>query len=121
MSNIFLFQAANTPITLGAVSMILYILCQIFSLVGLYPVSNLLNLLMMITFCLLGAWGYIRYSGNGSDIGSNIDTIAITIWDSALMPVMNILADQGAHMASQQAMKRLNSTTETPAMSKKRK
>lgn len=103
--------------------MILYILCQIFSLVGLYPVSNLLNLCMMATFCLLGAWGYIRYSGNGAELGSTIDTIAITIWDSALQPVMNQIADQGAQLASQQALKRLNSQsgTETPAMSKKRK
>ena len=39
-----IFKAANTPITLGAVAMLLYVLCQLFSLVGLLALANIINL-----------------------------------------------------------------------------
>ena len=39
-----IFKAANTPITLGAVTMLLYVVCQLFSLLGLLSVANFINL-----------------------------------------------------------------------------
>jgi atlastin len=51
-----IFKAANTPITLAAVAMILYMLSQILGMIGLYPFANLLNFLMMATFLLLATW-----------------------------------------------------------------
>jgi atlastin len=41
-----IFKAANTPITLGAVAMLIYILSQLLSLLGLTPLASLLNILM---------------------------------------------------------------------------
>ena len=41
-----IFKAANTPITLGAVAMLLYVLCQLFSLVGLLALANIINLVL---------------------------------------------------------------------------
>ena len=53
-----LFRAANTPITLGAIAMILYILSQLFSIFGLYPIANILNLKISLVqakkFCTMG-------------------------------------------------------------------
>lgn len=39
-----IFKAANTPITLGALSMLIYVLGQILALIGLTPLSSLLQL-----------------------------------------------------------------------------
>ena len=44
-----IFKAANTPITLGAVAMLLYVVCQLFSLVGLLALANILNLVCHTT------------------------------------------------------------------------
>jgi atlastin len=39
-----IFKAANTPITLGAVAMMLYMLSQILGIIGLYPFANLVSM-----------------------------------------------------------------------------
>jgi hypothetical protein len=118
-----IFKAANTPITLAAVAMLVYVLSQIMSLIGLYALANLLNLIMTITFGMLAVWGYTRYSGNASELGTTIDSIATAVWDSALMPAVNKLAEEGTQLAARQAVQRLNSTTspQSTAMSAKKK
>ena len=116
-----IFKAANTPITLGAIAMIFYILSQLFSIFGLYPIANILNLLMLGAVLLLSTWGYIRYSGNFTELGEGIDTIAGTIWDSGLLPVFNLAMEQGTNIATRQVAQRLNSTVlPPPAMSVKK-
>ena len=97
--------------------MLLYILCQFFSLLGLYPLSNLLNLAMMVTFMLMATWGYSKYSGNLSEIGTSIDNLATTIWESGLAPAFNKVAEEGTQFAARKAVQRLNSTTSTPSSS----
>ena len=118
-----IFKAANTPITLAAVAMLCYIASQVLSLIGLYPIANLLNLVMMATFMLLGTWSYVRYSGNMSEIGQHIDHVATTVWESGLQPMFNKVAEEGTQYAARKAVQRLNSTTVPPpsAMSSKKK
>ena len=117
-----LFKAANTPITLGAIAMIFYITSQLFGLFGLYPVANILNLLMLAAIILLAIWGYIRYSGNFTELGAAIDTISSTIWDSGLSPLFEKAMTEGTNLAARQAGQRLkNSTVKPPtAMSLKK-
>ncbi len=67
-----LFKAANTPITLGALSMLLYVASQFLSLIGLTPFAQLLNLVLTLTIFLLGAWGYVRYTGRAPDLGDQV-------------------------------------------------
>lgn len=109
-----IFKAANTPITLAALAMIFYMLSQILGMIGLYPFANLLNLLMMATFLLLGAWSYVKYTGNLSEMGSMIDNLAMTVWESGLQPAISKLAEEGTQYAARQAVHRLNSTTNPP-------
>ena len=116
-----IFRAANTPITLGAIAMIFYILSQLFSIFGLYPIANLLNLLMLGAILLLSTWGYIRYSGNLSELGEGIDTIASTIWDSGLSPLFELTVEKGTNLAAQHVIQRQKSTVTPPsAMSVKK-
>jgi len=110
-----LFRAANTPITLGAIAMILYILSQLFSIFGLYPIANILNLLMLAAVLLLSTWGYIRYSGNFSELGEGIDTLAATIWDQGLAPLFEKTVEKGAEMASKHVVQRQMSTVTPPS------
>ena len=58
--------------------MIFYVASQILGLIGLYPFANVLNLAMMFTFLLLMTWSYCKYTGNLSEIGASIDSIAET-------------------------------------------
>ena len=116
-----LFKAANTPITLGAIAMIFYITSQLFSLFGLYPLANILNLLMLAAIILLAVWGYIRYSGNFTELGASIDTISSTIWDSGLSPLFEKAMTEGTNLAARKALQRANSTVTPPtAMSSKK-
>lgn len=115
-----IFKAANTPITLGALSMIVYVLSQIFALIGLYPFVAILNLVMTITFGLLGVWSYTKYSGKAPDIGENIDKLAINIWDHGLQPAFNKIAEEGSQYAARKAVQRLNSSTPSSPRTKKR-
>jgi len=109
-----IFKAANTPITLAAVAMLCYVTSQVFAMIALYPFANLLNLLMMITFLLLGTWAYVRYSGNMTEIGQTIDSIASALWESGLQPLFAKVATEGSQFAARQAVERLNSTTVPP-------
>jgi hypothetical protein len=110
-----IFKAANTPITLAAVAMIFYMFSQILGMIGLYPFANLLNLLMLSTFLLLTTWGYVKYTGNLSDVGSSIDTLAVTVWEAGLQPALSRLAEEGTQLAARQAVQRLNSTATPPS------
>jgi len=110
-----LFRAANTPITLGAIAMILYILSQLFSIFGLYPIANILNLLMLGAILLLSTWGYIRYSGNFSELGEGIDTLANSIWEQGLAPLFELTVEKGAEMASKHVVQRQMSTVTPPS------
>jgi len=109
-----IFKAANTPITLGAVTMLLYVVCQLFSLLGLLSVANFINLVMMCTFALLATWGYSKYTGNLAEIGAGIDALATKIWDSGLQPTFNRIAEEGTQYAARKAAQRLKSTATPP-------
>ena len=110
-----IFKAANTPITLGAIAIIFYIMSQVFSILGLYPIANILNLLMLGAILLLSTWGYIRYSGAFTELGEWIDRITTTIWDSGLSPLFDVAMQKGTNIASRQVAQRLNSTVIPPA------
>jgi len=110
-----LFRAANTPITLGAIAMILYILSQLFSIFGLYPIANLVNLMMLGAVLLLSTWGYIRYSGNFSELGEGIDSLASAIWEQGLAPLFELTVEKGAEMASKHVVQRQMSTVTPPS------
>ena len=55
-----------------------------------------------------------RYSGNMTEIGQTIDSIATALWESGLQPMFNKLATEGSQFAARQAVERLNSTTVPP-------
>jgi hypothetical protein len=55
-----------------------------------------------------------------SEVGSMIDDLATTMWDSGLQPVINKIAEEGTQYAARQAVQRLNSTTTTPSGLKKK-
>jgi len=115
-----LFKAANTPITLGAIAMIFYILSQIFGIIGLYPIANILNLFMLSSILLLSTWGYIRYSGSFYELGEGIDTIASTMWD-IMSPIFELAVAKGTNAAAKHVMQRQMSTVTPPnAMSVKK-
>ena len=101
--------------------MICYIVSQILGLIGLYPFANVLNMAMMGTFLLLLTWFYCKYTGNFTEIGSTIDSMAMTLWDSAIQPTFSKVAEESANYAARQAVQRLNSTTTAPAMSLKKR
>lgn len=116
-----IFKAANTPITLFAMWSVLYVLSQVSSLLMLYPLANLANLLMW-GLCFLGAtWAYAKYSGEFSQVGVHIEELTGKVWDNMFGPILSKAVEQGTEIAAKQAVKRLNSVSQpyTPYEAKK--
>jgi hypothetical protein len=87
----------------------------------MYPFANVLNLILMITFIMLGIWSYCKYTGNFSEIGATIDQMTIVVYDSALQPAFAKMAEEGTNLAARQASNRLISTSSNPPMTDKKK
>merc|ERR1711997_197624 len=106
-----IFKAANTPITISVMWMVLYIFSQVSSLLMLYPLANLANLLMWGLVLLGATWAYAKYSGEFSGVGVQIEELTGRFWDGVFQPLLNKAMEQGTEMAAKQAVKRLNSVS----------
>lgn len=108
-----IFKAANTPITIFIMWSVLYIFSQLTSLLMLYPLANLANLLMW-GLCFLGAtWAYAKYSGEFSGVGVQIEDLTGKVWDNCFHPLLNKAVEQGSEAVVRQAVSRLNSVSMT--------
>jgi len=116
-----IFKAANTPITLFVMWSVLYIFSQVTSLMMLYPLANLANLLMWGLTFLGATWAYAKYSGEFSQVGVQIEDLTGKVWDNCFQPILNKAVEQGSDIAVRQAVSRLNSvSTPYPETKKKR-
>lgn len=116
-----IFKAANTPITLFVMWSVLYIFGQVSSLLMLYPLANLANLLMWGLTFLGATWAYAKYSGEFSQVGVQIEELTGKVWDNCFQPILNKAVEQGSEIAVRQAVTRLNSvSTPYPETKKKR-
>jgi len=116
-----IFKAANTPITLFVMWSVLYIFSQLTSLLMLYPLANLANLLMWGLTFLGATWAYAKYSGEFSQVGVQIEDLTGKVWDNCFQPILNKAVEQGSEIAVRQAVTRLNSvSTPYPETKKKR-
>jgi len=106
-----IFKAANTPITIFIMWSVLYIFSQISSLLMLYPLSNLANLLMWGLTFLGATWAYAKYSGEFSGVGVQIEELTGKVWDNCFQPMLNKAVEQGGEIAVKQAVSRLNSVS----------
>lgn len=77
-----IFKAARTPAVFFGIAVIMYMLSGIFGLFGIYTLANSSNLLMGIALLTLMLWAYIRYSGELSDFGCQLDTVADYVWEN---------------------------------------
>lgn len=77
-----IFKAARTPAVFFGIAVIMYMLSGIFGLFGIYTLANSSNLLMGIALLTLALWAYIRYSGELSDFGSQLDMVADYVWEN---------------------------------------
>jgi len=117
-----IFKAANTPITLFAIWSILYIVSQFCALIMLSPISNLCNLLMWGIVITGATWAYVKYSGEFSNVGSQIEDATGWIWDNLFQVLLSKAAEQGTTFAARQAVQRMSSVNgpTSPPMSTKK-
>jgi len=106
-----IFKAANTPITIFIMWSVLYILSQVSSLLMLYPVANLANLLMWGLTFLGATWAYAKYSGEFSGVGTQIEELTGKVWDNCFQPLLNKAVDKGSEIAVKTAVSRMNSVS----------
>lgn len=104
-----IFKAANTPITLFSLWAILYIVSQMCSLIMLSPVSNLCNMLMWVIVITGMTWAYIKWSGDYSNIGTQIEEATGWVWDNIFQVLLSKAAEQGTNYAVRQAAQRMSS------------
>jgi len=114
-----IFKAANTPITMFVMWSVLYIFSQVTSLLMLYPLANLANLLMWGLTFLGATWSYAKYSGEFSQVGTKIEDLTGMVWDTACQPILDQMIERGGEIAVRQAVSRLNSVAGTPPDMKK--
>jgi len=100
-----IFKAANTPITLFVMWTVLYIFSQVSSLLMLYPLANLANLLMWGLILLGATWAYAKYSGEFSGVGVQIEELTGRFWDSVFQPLLNKIYP-GSRLAVKMSYKR---------------
>merc|ERR1739838_1061503 len=105
-----IFKAANTPITIFVMWSVLYIFSQVTSLLMLYPLANLANLLMGTRVPGLHL-AYTKYSGEISGVGVAIEDCTSKVWDMVFQPIFTKVVEQGTELATKQAMKRMNSVS----------
>merc|ERR1719228_2755364 len=74
------YKAHNTPITLFVMWSVLYIFGQLSSLLMLYPLANLANLLMWGLTFLGATWAHAKYSGEFSQVGVQIEELTGKVW-----------------------------------------
>ena len=55
---------------------------QVLSLVGLYPVANLCNLVMVLLVATVCVWAYSRYSGEYTELAASIDELTEQAWQN---------------------------------------
>jgi len=106
-----IFKAANTPITLFTLWAILYIISQMCSLIMLTPVANLCNVLMWVIVISGMTWAYIKWSGDYSSIGTQIEEVTGWIWDNVFQVLLSKAAEQGTNYAVRQAAQRMSSVS----------
>lgn len=106
-----IFKAAKTPITIFVMWSVLYIFSQVTSLLMLYPLANLANLLMWGLVVLGFTWAYTKYSGEISGVGVAIEDCTSKVWDLVFQPIFTKVVEQGTELATKQAMKRMNSVS----------
>jgi atlastin len=76
--NIFAFS--RTATSLIAVMILTYIMSGILEWFWLGSFSFLFNFMFWTCFFLLGAWIYVKYSGEYKEIGEYIDGLADMLW-----------------------------------------
>lgn len=104
-----IFKAANTPITIFVMWSILYIFSQVSSLCMLYPLANFANLLMWGLVVLGATWAYVKYSGEFTEVGIQIEEYTGWVWDALFQPLLNKAVEKGSDIAVRQATKRMSS------------
>ncbi|XP_037072129.1 atlastin-like isoform X3 [Pollicipes pollicipes] len=107
------FKAARTPSVLLSISLVFYILSGVFSLVGLYALANVCNLLMMLLVLTVGVWAYSRYSGEYVELAATIDELTEQAWQTGLKPLYEALMQKSLDAAARQALQRQTSSPGT--------
>jgi len=108
-----IFKAANTPITIFIMWSVLYIFSQVSSLLMLYPLANLANLLMWGLTFLGATWAYAKYSGEFSGVGVQIEELTGKVWDNCFQPLLNKAVEHGSEAVVKSAVSRMNSVSAT--------
>merc|ERR1712173_286467 len=83
---------------MGIMWSVLYIFSQISSLLMLYPLANLANLLMWGLTFLGATWAYAKYSGEFSGVGVQIEELTGKVWDNCFQPILSKAAEQGSEI-----------------------
>ncbi|XP_071454214.1 atlastin isoform X2 [Hetaerina americana] len=98
-----IFKAARTPAVFLVIALVAYVLSGIFGLIGIYTLSNLCNMVVLVSFITLGVWAYVRYSGEMTEIGTNIDDLASTLWENVMKPIYQQFLEKSIEHAAQKS------------------
>lgn len=111
--NIFAFS--RTATSLIAIMIISYIMSGVLEWFWLGSFSFILNFLFWSCFFLLGAWVYVKYSGEYKEIGEYIDGLADLLWRRVYQPLYERFIQHAIR-----AMLSYAPVQDTPAWEKKR-
>lgn len=98
-----IFKAARTPAVFLVIALVAYVLSGFLGLFGIYSLANLCNMVVLVSFITLGVWAYVRYSGEMSEIGTNIDELANLLWENVMKPIYQQFVEKSMEHAAQHA------------------
>lgn len=77
-----IFHAGRTPATFFACAILCYIISAVFGFIYLTSIAALFNLAFVAFLTALLVWSYARFTGKHTEIGTTLDNLANTIWES---------------------------------------
>ncbi|XP_049952432.1 atlastin isoform X1 [Schistocerca serialis cubense] len=113
-----IFKAARTPAVFLSIAVVFYLASGIFGLLGIYTMANMCNLTMGTSLLVLILWAYIRYSGELSEIGEQLDEMANFLWQNVMKPVYQHFVEVSIQQAVIQATESVTSVNSTQANGK---
>uniref|UniRef100_A0AC35F8C0 GB1/RHD3-type G domain-containing protein n=1 Tax=Panagrolaimus sp. PS1159 TaxID=55785 RepID=A0AC35F8C0_9BILA len=95
-----LFKSMRTPAVLVLLMIVDYFFQEVFQFIGLDSIAGIFTSICFLVTIALISWCYVRYSGNGREIGTAIDGAVNWTWENLLQQAVLPASQVGFQMAA---------------------
>lgn len=106
----------KTPISLIIFMFVSYFFRELFSLLGVYVLSAVSNVFLLMGIIAISFWIYIKYSGHLTEIERYIDLIVAMVWNITLSPLTEKLLSTATNVLARNAIQDVTSNSTTSSV-----